>query len=352
VIYPAAPENTFGAGQVGADSGFAARRARSLFAATARPSRLVQIKMGVINIWQAIFGVSICVGLVLGFIRQTPALAWGDTGHQVVALIARAHLTNPVRQKVDGMLAADRDPLTSGRPLTPHDMISAALWADRYRDNERSQPKPNSYTQTRDWHFVDIEIRQPNQQQACPQPGIPPGVAASGGPPNACVVDKIRQFNTELAAPGTDPQERIIALKFLLHFVGDVHQPLHSADDHDQGGNSKRVSARGFPAGNLHHFWDTEFVEQLGDNPEDIANELLRSITDAQRQAWSQGGPADWAQEAFLLARSDAYGRLPSPKNGTYRLSGRYIDTAISDVTIQLSRAGVRLAAVLNAALR
>jgi len=87
-------------------------------------------------------------------------------------------------------------------------------------------------------------------------------VAASGGPPNACVVDKIRQFNTELAAPGTDPQERIIALKFLLHFVGDVHQPLHSADDHDQGGNSKRVSARGFPAGNLHHFWDTEFVEQ------------------------------------------------------------------------------------------
>jgi hypothetical protein len=234
VIYPAAPENTFGAGQVGADSGFAQPDARGpLFAATVRPYR----SNGVINIWQAIFGVSICVGLVLGFIRQTPALAWGDTGHQVVALIARAHLTNPVRQKVDGMLAADRDPLTSGRPLTPHDMISAALWADRYRDNERSQPKPNSYTQTRDWHFVDIEIRQPNQQQACPQPGIPPGVAASGGPPNACVVDKIRQFNTELAAPGTDPQERIIALKFLLHFVGDVHQPLHSADDHDQGGS-------------------------------------------------------------------------------------------------------------------
>ncbi|WLA46706.1 MULTISPECIES: S1/P1 nuclease [Bradyrhizobium] len=76
------------------------------------------------------------------------------------------------------------------------------------------------------------------------------------------MVDKSQQFAAELANPATDVEEQVAALKFLLHFVGDVHQPLHSSDDHDRGGNAKRVSATGLSAGNLHHFWDTEFVDQ------------------------------------------------------------------------------------------
>src|SRR3954454_1099188 len=132
-------------------------------------------------------GASVCLALIFGVVKQIPALAWGDTGHQVVALIARAHLADTVRQQVDATLAADRDPLTAGRPLTPHEMISAALWADRYRDSGRGRPKPNPYTQTQKWHFVDIELRRPDLRQACPHLGLSSSLAASGGPENACV---------------------------------------------------------------------------------------------------------------------------------------------------------------------
>src|SRR3954453_9462468 len=98
---------------------------------------------------------------------------------------------------------------------------------------------------------------------------------ASNGPEQDCAIDKIQEFAAELANPATDPEEQIVALKFLLHFIGDLHQPLHASDDHDRGGNDKRVSAAGFKAGNLHHFWDTEFVNQLGPNVNSIASDLI-----------------------------------------------------------------------------
>src|SRR5215212_840837 len=99
------------------------------------------------------------------------AQAWGDEGHFVVALVARAHLTPAVRQHIDAILAADTD------PLTQHDIISAAVWADRYRDSDRNIPPRTRYLGTREWHFVDIERRQPNIDQACfMHPGLPPGV--------------------------------------------------------------------------------------------------------------------------------------------------------------------------------
>jgi hypothetical protein len=143
-----------------------------------------------------------------------------------------------------------------------------------------------------------------------------------------------------------------MALKFLLHFVGDLHQPLHAADSLDRGGNTKRVSALGFRAGNLHQFWDTAFVARLGADPQMIAADLRRHISDEQVGAWIRGTPTDWALETFGLARDDADGRLPAPtRRGGYRLDDSYVAMAKRDVSIQLSRAGVRLAIVLNRAL-
>src|SRR5262249_50097061 len=116
---------------------------------------------------------------------------------------------------------------------------------------------------------------------------------------------------------------------------------------------TRRSSAAGFRAGNLHHFWDTEFVEQLGDDPQSVASDLIGHITPAQVQEWSAGGPADWAQEAFAIARDDTYGQLPEPsKRGSFRLTDDYVTTATQDVAVQLSRAGVRFAFLLNNALR
>src|SRR5215475_3702736 len=99
---------------------------------------------------------------------------------------------------------------------------------------------------------------------------LPAGTVASNGDKMACVVDKISQFAAELEAPGTDAEERLVALKFLLHFVGDMHQPLHASDNHDNGGNSVKVTVDGFDhksRDNLHEFWDTQFVDALGRPP-------------------------------------------------------------------------------------
>jgi hypothetical protein len=183
-------------------------------------------------------------------------------------------------------------------------------------------------------------------------PHLAQGTTAAEGPAKDCVVDKIQEFTAELANKDTNPEEQIVALKFLLHFVGDLHQPLHASDDNDRGGNSKKVSALGFHSGNLHHFWDTSFVEELGPDAKSIASDLVGHISQEQQQVWSKGGPADWALESFQIAKEDVYGQLPPPNaKGTYRLTDDYISLGTQDVAIQLSKGGVRLAFILNQSL-
>jgi hypothetical protein len=275
------------------------------------------------------------------------ALAWGDQGHRIIALVADQFLEAAVRTKIAGILAADTDSLAA------HDIASAATWADRYRDSDRNESRQH-YDQTWRWHFVNIELGDPNLDTACfAHSPLPPGILASNGPAQACIVDKVEQFAAELADPRTDPDERVVALKFVLHLVGDLHQPLHAADDHDDaGGNRKRLVAEGFRPGNLHHLWDVEFVERLGTDPRQVADAIIAGISDEQRRAWSAGTVSEWTIEAFEVARHDAYGRLPTPSaKGVYVLDTGYIDATIKDVRLQFSRAGVRLAVVLNKAL-
>jgi len=132
------------------------------------------------------------------------------------------------------MLTADPDTLTA------HDIASGVTWADRDRDSDRGGSRQR-YEQTRQWHFVNIELDGPNLDRACfGHPRLPAAVPASSGPAKACLVDKIEQFTAELSNSATAPGERLLALEFLLHLVGDVHQPLHAVDDHDAGGNRKQ----------------------------------------------------------------------------------------------------------------
>jgi hypothetical protein len=245
--------------------------------------------------------------LAVALTNLHPAVAWGDEGHKVIALIAEHYLNPAVRAKLAMLLAADTDPLTG------HDIASEATWADKYRDSDRDTTKIR-YQATRLWHFVDIELTQPDLAAACfGRPPLPPGVPASKGPPQACVVDKINQFAAELGDPATGASEQLLAIKFLLHFVGDLHQPLHSADDHDAGGNKKLVLDEGVHPSNLHHYWDVEFVQRLGTDPRQVAATLIGEISEQQRKEWSSGTPADWAMEAFALGRRDAYGLPPRP---------------------------------------
>ncbi len=273
-------------------------------------------------------------------VAPTAAMAWGYEGHQVIADIARAELTAAVRGKVDAILASDSSPLTG------HDMSDEATWADAYRSHGGRA--------TAQWHFVDTEIDHPDLDAACfghPAPDRP----ASAGPVQDCVVDKVREFSTELADRTTPQAERLLALKYLLHLVGDIHQPLHASDNHDRGGNCVLLGLGGSRTQNLHAYWDTAVVESIGLDAAQVAATLRARITPADRRMWQQGEATSWAMEAFQVARSTAY-TIGSPAGcpqdpSPVALPSGYAQHAGAAAALQLERAGVRLGILLNRAL-
>jgi hypothetical protein len=280
----------------------------------------------------------VAVGLALAWGVAAPgdALAWGYEGHRIVAEIAREYLTPAVQAKVDALLAADAD------ATAPHDMASAATWADTWRGSHR---------ETSQWHFVDLELGKPDSDAACfghPASAVP----ASAGPEKACMVDRLDAFLAELRDPKTPQAERIVALKYVLHFVGDVHQPLHAADDQDHGGNCVRLALGGTRTGNLHSYWDTGVVTQMGSDPVAVAATLKGEITEAQRKAWSSGDAKSWALESYGVAKAVVY--WPGAPAGCAQdaapvsLPEGYEAKAGAAVRLQLEKAGVRLAWVLN----
>jgi hypothetical protein len=301
--------------------------------------------------WRSL--ITSAVVAAVGGLPFQPARAWGDAGHEIVAAIAYSRLQAATRKRVDAMLAADPD------KLTPPDFVSRATWADRYRDSDRYSTKQH-YLATQQWHFVDIELDGGSVDAACNgHPALPAGKAASAGPAADCVIDKVEQFAAELRDPATAKAERLLALKFLLHFVGDLHQPLHAADHHDRGGNSVPVVYNHITVpSNLHSYWDTRLVQELGTNPRVVGAALAASITAAQAQQWAQGSTTDWANEANALARDVAYNftgesSAADDHGGTAeRLDSVYDQRSLPVVKLQLSRAGVRLAALLNGALK
>ena len=276
------------------------------------------------------------------------ALAWGDLGHEVVAKIAEHYLEPSVRSKIRAILAADRSRLTAAT-----DMASEATWADKYRDSDRDTRRA-AYYQTRNWHFINLELAGPDLNSACfGRPPQSPGRDASRGAAADCVVDKIEEFAAELQQQRTSRKERLLALQFVLHLVGDVHQPLHASDDHDEGGSEKVVTGPGLPEATLHNGWDTAFVLRLGSDAEQIASQLISKITASQGATWAAGTPSNWARESFGVAKAHTYGMLPVPTTPRhYVLSTDYVADATAVTAAQLSKAGVRLAYLLNQALR
>ena len=268
------------------------------------------------------------------------AAAWGDAGHKVTALIAYRHLGPTARAALDALLASDSD------PLTPADFASRATWADKYR---------NAHRETAAWHFVDIEIDQPDLKDACfGFPPVPAGQWASQGAAQDCVVNKIEEFTLELQNPATPAAERLLALKFLIHFVGDLHQPLHAADHQDRGGNCVGLMPPQDQQKNLHAYWDVAVVDALGSSPQQIADKLDTRLAAGDIAEWTQGTPRNWAMDTFEVGRRDAYALASKPtceRGGSVDLSAAYQAQAEKAAATQLLKAAVRLAALLNRAL-
>jgi hypothetical protein len=207
-------------------------------------------------------------------------------------------------------------------------MVHQANWADEIRDQRRD---------TGAWHYVDIPLGAPgyDPRRDCPQA--------------ACVVAQIENDLRILSNRKLADGARAQALRFLIHFVADVHQPLHAEDNNDKGGNHVRVSI-GRERSNLHRIWDADVVEALGRDSSSAADAALRAISPAQRQAWASGTPARWANEAHAIARDQIYPPLMGRQD--VRLPRDYVWREAGLAQMQLARAGVRLAWLLNNTLK
>jgi hypothetical protein len=311
--------------------------------------------------------VAFAIALVLSAFANPPvALAWGAAGHRTVALVADAILedTAPtVRAQVTAMLAADET-----NTLTAHDIAGQSVWADVLRDTD-----PAARTGTGTWHFVNLELDGPDLTAAC-RVRVPAsaGTSTSGGPADDCIVSRITAFSQDRSNGTTPPEERLLALKFLLHLVADLHQPLHAADNHDRGGNCVGVVPPGASTPvRLHTYWDVNLVRKaLPHDPGQAAQQLLEGLDQDAMSDFRQGEPADWAQESFELAQSVAYNLPTGPNPGGYVFPPRFQDRAdpcgaveahaldreydaraTAVVREQLLKAGIRLAALLRRSL-
>jgi len=253
-----------------------------------------------------------------------PAFTWGGEGHDLVARIAQAQLKPKVRAKIDAILG----------PNTT--IVSISSWADSVRRDRKETEK---------WHYVDVPIDQPHLDMARD--------CANGD----CVVAAIAKFRAQLKNPSTPAPQRKEALEFLVHFVGDMHQPLHSSDNNDKGGNDVRVQLAGSDRpGNLHSTWDSAILGHMGTEDQlypDMLKEALKN-----RKKWSKGSVEQWVEESHRAAVEVTYGKLPvKPVAGTPNTTPIAIDAAYEDaakpvIRTQIEKAGDRLARVLNEALK
>jgi hypothetical protein len=168
-------------------------------------------------------------------------------------------------------------------------------------------------------------------------------------PNDQCVIAQTEHFLSVLKDPKTDPVAKVEALKFVIHFVGDMHQPPHDEDDGDKGGNGRQVIFDGKPD-NLHWVWDTGLLERVNRNAEALAADLESRITPQDRAEWTKGTIEDWVKEGHRLAQSVAYGDLGSENPAV--IGPAYQRQADPVIELQLEKAGVRLAYLLNESLR
>jgi hypothetical protein len=266
------------------------------------------------------------LGLFLTICVPSLALAWGGLGHRTVAEIAARYLSKKADAQVQDLLG--------GGP-TAAAMVDIAIWAD---ENVR----PDSYP----WHTVDIPpdgVRY-NRARDCKN--------------SDCIVEKIKQFAQIVGDRRVARAERIDALKYLIHFVGDLHMPLHAyAPLNHPKGTWVRIGER---TQKLHLWWDNEFVEEFGSDPTELANMLVAEITADQLKAWSSGTAEDWANESFNMARefvarhnmTSIVRAGDNSEDTPIVLPTLVIDEVKRIVGHRLKMAGVRLAWLLNRAFK
>jgi hypothetical protein len=263
----------------------------------------------------------------------SPALAWGELGHRVVADLAYQRLTPETRAHVDALIA---EAAVSGEPSCPvASFADAAAFPDCVDGIRR-------YNELRRLHY--------EERPFCP-PERPRDVCKDG----ECVTGAVKRAAAVLADPAAPPAAKLYALEQAAHFMADLHQPMNLIDNRDDRGEDIRVVLPGSSDRklNLNRFWNEIVLAPALGSEEDGA----RYVAPLAQERWAQGDVDGWAIETHALART-IYERLPEPPEcgreprDPEMLDRGYVMAAVGVAREQLAKSAVRLAALLNANLR
>jgi nuclease S1 len=278
-------------------------------------------------------------------INPLSAWGWSAEAHQAIALIAINQLrgTNTA-VRIAGLLNG----LTLDQIATCPDQVRGQEEHGTALDANCKKIFPRKMIMTGPWHFVDTPV------------GTSPTATAADINSvcnNNCVVVKITSFLAVLqaATPGDSKAKKASeaqALSFVVHFMGDITQPLHASErNNDGGGNAEHIAFFNVSGLTLHGIWDNQIVAGIAPSPSEFVTAVQPGIATAESEP--AGMPVDWAIESFHYAATVAYPGIPAPNGNTdvANLGADYQSAADPVVRIQVARAGVRLAAALRAAL-
>jgi hypothetical protein len=268
----------------------------------------------------------------------SPAGAYWEYGHQTIAQIAWANIKPATRTRI---LALLRQQQLLGTPECKAGTIDdAAVWADCIK-GIKNPDGTRKFDYTSAWHYQDVNICQPfDLIEACKD--------------DNCVSAQIVRDAKILADRGAPAADRVRALVFLIHFVGDLHQPLHAGEKGDKGGNDVKADYGTYTASrlNLHSVWDGYLAERAIST----APSLVRRYPVSERTRIAAGSVTDWSRESWQVARDATYATAvggdpcgPTPTRA--RLDNATIDRLVPTVRLEVERGGLRLARMLDQAL-
>jgi len=287
----------------------------------------------------------LAITVAITLVRASAAWAWGSDGHKIVAYIAADNLTSAARDKIAAILNKPRRARTVARAMA----VLTVLPDTDFRERDR---------RTQRWHFIDICLQDQRSDLAarCPR--------------NQCVIGKINEYAERLRRADYDEWGVQGDLAFLIHFVGDLFQPLHAATNADLGGNCTKL--RFPPRGNLHSLWDITLVTNLENSldsggPRRTASRLEEKFSQLRGQAtWNTDTAAEIAWESNQIARSQIYRTLQIPPEPCRPKAQSCTNAPAQEIVIddsyvrresmvageRLAKAGFTLAALLNSIWR
>lgn len=276
------------------------------------------------------------LALLALFTIASPAAAWWEYGHETVAKIAMSQVQPRSRAEI---LALLKKQAVLETPTCPARTIEqASIWPDCIKT------LGDRFSYVFSWHFQDVEPCKPFDVKS---------VCANGN----CVSVQIARAQRMLADRKLPPRDRLMALAFLVHFVGDIHQPLHAVEhDGDQGGNKVKAIYGAGVKTNLHSIWDGYLAERGITSPPPDAAGILSEISPDQRKALAAGTIDDWGRESWEIAKESVYGSVekdicaPTPKEPV-TMDEATIEKLIPVVRLQVAKGGLRLARLLDEAL-